>query len=67
MIFQENAHFSISEILISAIEQMKWKHVIAPPNSSDLEDGDSDEEIQRLKQRIRIRRRERMKEVSFFL
>ncbi|CAE1257261.1 RUBCN [Acanthosepion pharaonis] len=59
---RENAHFSISEILISAIEQMKWKHVIAPPNSSDLEDGDSDEEIQRLKQRIRIRRRERMKE-----
>lgn len=59
---RENAHFSISEILISAIEQMKWKHVISPRRISDNEEGDSDEEIQHLKQRIRIRRHERMRE-----
>ena len=27
---QENAHFSISEALIAAIEQMKWNHLISP-------------------------------------
>ncbi|GAB1605391.1 run domain Beclin-1-interacting and cysteine-rich domain-containing protein-like isoform X1 [Argonauta hians] len=59
---RENAHFSISEILIAAIEQMKWKHVISPRRISDNEEGDSDEEIQHLKQRIRIRRHERMRE-----
>ncbi len=67
--FQENAHFSISEALIAAIEQMKWNQVIRPHlgSGADPEDpieGDSDEEIQELKQRIRIRRRERLKEVS---
>ncbi len=63
-LLQENAHFSISEALIAAIEQMKWNQVIRPQQVIDHEDGDSDEEIQELKQRIRIRRRERLKEVS---
>ncbi|XP_067669768.1 run domain Beclin-1-interacting and cysteine-rich domain-containing protein-like isoform X1 [Haliotis asinina] len=59
---KENAHFSISEALIAAIEQMKWNHVISPARKdSDIEE-ESDEEIQELKQRIRIRRRERQKE-----
>ncbi|XP_013409289.1 run domain Beclin-1-interacting and cysteine-rich domain-containing protein-like [Lingula anatina] len=59
---KENAHFSISEALIAAIEQMKWNQVIRPFRESDEEEADSDEEIQQLKQRIRIRRRERLKE-----
>ncbi|XP_064615780.1 run domain Beclin-1-interacting and cysteine-rich domain-containing protein-like [Liolophura sinensis] len=59
---KENAHFSISEALIAAIEQMKWNHVLTPRSASDHEEGDSDEEIQELKQRIRIRRRERLHE-----
>ncbi|KAK3608749.1 hypothetical protein CHS0354_027072 [Potamilus streckersoni] len=60
---KENAHFSISEALIAAIEQMKWNHIISPHKlTSDQEDGDSDEEIKQLKQRIRIRKRKRLKE-----
>ncbi|XP_041356237.1 run domain Beclin-1-interacting and cysteine-rich domain-containing protein-like isoform X2 [Gigantopelta aegis] len=59
---KENAHFSISEALIAAIEQMKWNHIISPSQPGIDPDEDSDEEIQQLKQRIRIRRRERMKE-----
>ena len=64
---QENAHFSISEALIAAIEQMKWNHLISPKDkpSWEPEDGESDEEIQELKQRIRIRKRERLKEVRY--
>ena len=62
--WQENAHFSIAEVLIAAIEQMKWNQVISPRRDSE-HDCDSDEEIQKLKQRIRIRRRECMKEVVF--
>ncbi|XP_033760801.1 run domain Beclin-1-interacting and cysteine-rich domain-containing protein-like isoform X1 [Pecten maximus] len=58
---KENAHFSISEALIAAIEQMKWNHIISP-HTHEEEEGDSDEEIQELKQRIRIRKRERLKE-----
>ena len=63
---KENAHFSISEALIAAIEQMKWNHLISPKDkqSWDQEEGESDEEIQELKQRIRIRKRERLKEVN---
>ena len=61
-VLQENAHFSISEALIAAIEQMKWNQILRPSEESDPE-IDSDEEIQELKQRIRIRRRERLKEV----
>jgi len=45
---------------------MKWNQVIAPRHDSDHDDCDSDEEIQKLKQRIRVRRRECMKEVKFY-
>ena len=47
-----------------AIEQMKWNEVITARDNSSQHECDSDEEIQRLQQRIRIRRRERMKEVT---
>lgn len=62
---QENAHFSISEALIAAIEQMKWNHIISPPERrrEEAEEEDSDEEIKELQQRIRIRKREKLKEV----
>lgn len=65
-ILQENVHFSIAEALIAAIEQMKWKQLICPPGSKDheQEEFESDEEIQQLKQRIRIRRKERLTEVT---
>ncbi|XP_064638641.1 run domain Beclin-1-interacting and cysteine-rich domain-containing protein-like [Lineus longissimus] len=60
---KENAHFSISEALIAAIEQMKWNHVIKPHVVSDIDEGDSDDdEIRELQQRIRIRRREKLRE-----
>jgi len=63
---QENAHFSIAEVLIAAIEQMKWNQVIGPRcDTVDHDDCDSDEEIQQLKQRIRIRRRECLNEVGY--
>ena len=64
---QENAHFSISEALIAAIEQMKWNHIISPHTDTRMEEPDeeeSDEEIKQLQQRIRIRKREKLKEVS---
>lgn len=49
---QENAHFSISESLIAALELMKYnlRH--------QEEEGDSDSEIQQLKQKIRLRRQQ---------
>ncbi|KAL4219862.1 hypothetical protein ACF0H5_020273 [Mactra antiquata] len=63
---KENAHFSICEALIAAIEQMKWNHVISPGDrQTDIHDDDeedSDEEIKQLQQRIRIRKREKLKE-----
>ncbi|XP_053404594.1 run domain Beclin-1-interacting and cysteine-rich domain-containing protein-like isoform X2 [Mercenaria mercenaria] len=62
---KENAHFSISEALIAAIEQMKWNHVISPHTGGRMEEPDdeeSDEEIKQLQQRIRIRKREKLKE-----
>ena len=62
-LFQENAHFSISEALIAAIEQMKWNHLISPKDKQADDEEDSDEEIKELRQRIRIRKRERLKEV----
>ena len=64
---QENAHFSISEALIAAIEQMKWNHVISPKErAADIEEEeDSDEEINKLKQRIRIRKQQKLKEVAW--
>ena len=62
---KENAHFSISEALIAAIEQMKWNHIIAPTDihREEREEEESDEEIKELRQRIRIRKREKLKEV----
>lgn len=51
---QENAHFSISESLIAAIELMKCN--MRRPADEAEEDGDSDSEIQQLKQKIRLRR-----------
>ncbi|WAQ98287.1 RUBIC-like protein [Mya arenaria] len=61
---KENAHFSISEALIAAIEQMKWNHLIGTGEGSvQLEEpDDSDEEIKQLQQRIRIRKRQKLKE-----
>lgn len=52
---QENAHFSISESLIAAIELMKYnlRH-----QEEGEEEGDSDSEIQQLKQKIRLRRQQ---------
>ncbi|XP_030071923.1 run domain Beclin-1-interacting and cysteine-rich domain-containing protein isoform X2 [Microcaecilia unicolor] len=54
---KENAHFSISESLIAAIELMKC-NMISRQLREDDEDDDSDKEIQELKQKIRMRRKE---------
>ncbi|TSK53810.1 Run domain Beclin-1-interacting and cysteine-rich domain-containing protein [Bagarius yarrelli] len=51
---KENAHFSISESLIAAIELMKCKMKVEEAD----EDEDSDCEIQQLKQKIRQRRQQ---------
>ncbi|XP_026862680.2 run domain Beclin-1-interacting and cysteine-rich domain-containing protein isoform X2 [Electrophorus electricus] len=53
---KENAHFSISESLISAIELMKCNMCRRAEEAE--EDGDSDCEIQQLKQKIRLRRQQ---------
>ncbi|XP_061171620.1 run domain Beclin-1-interacting and cysteine-rich domain-containing protein-like [Saccostrea echinata] len=63
---KENAHFSISEALIAAIEQMKWNHVISPKVREDPDEEDSDEEINKLKQRIRIRKQQKLREKAKF-
>ncbi|KAJ8867204.1 hypothetical protein PR048_030999, partial [Dryococelus australis] len=58
---RENAHFSISEAMIAAIEQVKCNRQLRMA----IEEGDgeeSDEEINHLKQRIRLRRRQRQEE-----
>ncbi|KFM58798.1 Run domain Beclin-1 interacting and cystein-rich containing protein, partial [Stegodyphus mimosarum] len=55
---RENAHFCISEALIAAIEHMKCSQV----QKVVEEEEESDEEIRKLTQRIRIRRRERQRE-----
>lgn len=52
---QENAHFSISESLIAAIELMKCNMM---NRQLEEEEEDSDKEIQELKQKIRIRRQQ---------
>lgn len=52
---QENAHFSISESLIAAIELMKCNMM---SRQMEEEEEDSDKEIQELKQKIRIRRQQ---------
>ncbi|XP_053285743.1 run domain Beclin-1-interacting and cysteine-rich domain-containing protein isoform X1 [Pleuronectes platessa] len=51
---KENAHFSISESLIAAIELMKCN--LRRREEEGEEEGDSDCEIQQLKQKIRLRR-----------
>lgn len=51
---KENAHFSISESLIAAIELMKCNMRRRAEEAE--EEGDSDSEIQKLKQKIRLRR-----------
>lgn len=53
---QENAHFSISESLIAAIELMKYN--LRHQEEEGEEEGDSDSEIQQLKQKIRLRRQQ---------
>ncbi|KAF1412069.1 Run domain Beclin-1-interacting and cysteine-rich domain-containing protein, partial [Spheniscus humboldti] len=52
---KENAHFSISESLIAAIELMKCNMMT---RQLEEEEEDSDKEIQELKQKIRIRRQQ---------
>ncbi|XP_076135330.1 run domain Beclin-1-interacting and cysteine-rich domain-containing protein isoform X2 [Alosa pseudoharengus] len=52
---KENAHFSISESLIAAIELMKCN---VRRQQEAEEEGDSDNEIQQLKQKIRLRRQQ---------
>lgn len=53
---RENAHFSISEAMISVIEQIKWKRGL---KLDEEQVEESDEEINNLKQRIRLRRRQK--------
>ncbi|XP_024134429.1 run domain Beclin-1-interacting and cysteine-rich domain-containing protein isoform X1 [Oryzias melastigma] len=53
---KENAHFSISESLIAAIELMKYN--LLRQEEECEEEGDSDSEIQQLKQKIRLRRQQ---------
>ncbi|XP_072294007.1 run domain Beclin-1-interacting and cysteine-rich domain-containing protein isoform X2 [Eucyclogobius newberryi] len=53
---KENAHFSISESLIAAIELMKYN--LWRQEEEREEEGDSDSEIQQLKQKIRLRRQQ---------
>ncbi|XP_069558343.1 run domain Beclin-1-interacting and cysteine-rich domain-containing protein isoform X3 [Brachyistius frenatus] len=53
---KENAHFSISESLIAAIELMKYN--LRRREEEGEEEGDSDCEIQQLKQKIRLRRQQ---------
>ncbi|KAM4629565.1 run domain Beclin-1-interacting and cysteine-rich domain-containing protein isoform 2-T2 [Polymixia lowei] len=53
---KENAHFSISESLIAAIELMKCN--MRRREEEAEEEGDSDCEIQQLKQKIRLRRQQ---------
>ncbi|XP_074157600.1 run domain Beclin-1-interacting and cysteine-rich domain-containing protein isoform X1 [Sminthopsis crassicaudata] len=53
---KENAHFSISESLIAAIELMKCN--MMNQHLDEEEEDDSDKEIQELKQKIRLRRQQ---------
>lgn len=56
---RENAHFSVSEAMIAAIEQVKCNRQWRLMEEATEE---SDEEINSLKQRIRLRRRQRQEE-----
>lgn len=58
---RENAHFSVCEAMIAAIEQVKCNR-LQRRLLDDVADDESDEEINRLKQRIRLRRRQRQEE-----
>ncbi|XP_034371506.1 run domain Beclin-1-interacting and cysteine-rich domain-containing protein isoform X3 [Arvicanthis niloticus] len=55
---KENAHFSISESLIAAIELMKCNMMSQCLEEEEAEEEDSDREIQELKQKIRLRRQQ---------
>ncbi|XP_021571005.1 run domain Beclin-1-interacting and cysteine-rich domain-containing protein isoform X2 [Carlito syrichta] len=55
---KENAHFSISESLIAAIELMKCNMMNQCLEEEEMEEEDSDREIQELKQKIRLRRQQ---------
>ncbi|XP_042178841.1 run domain Beclin-1-interacting and cysteine-rich domain-containing protein isoform X4 [Oncorhynchus tshawytscha] len=55
---KENAHFSISESLIAAIELMKCNLRRRVVVEDEEEGDDSDSEIRQLKQKIRLRRRQ---------
>ncbi|XP_011383574.1 run domain Beclin-1-interacting and cysteine-rich domain-containing protein isoform X2 [Pteropus vampyrus] len=55
---KENAHFSISESLIAAIELMKCNMMSQCLEEEEEEGEDSDTEIQELKQKIRLRRQQ---------
>ncbi|XP_025846019.1 run domain Beclin-1-interacting and cysteine-rich domain-containing protein isoform X30 [Vulpes vulpes] len=55
---KENAHFSISESLIAAIELMKCNMMSQCLEEEEEEEEDSDREIQELKQKIRLRRQQ---------
>ncbi|XP_054933587.1 run domain Beclin-1-interacting and cysteine-rich domain-containing protein-like isoform X4 [Dermacentor andersoni] len=57
---RENAHIYVSEALIAAFEQMRCSRAVRVAEDDD-QDG-SDEEIACLRQRIRIRRKERLRE-----
>ncbi|GIX85184.1 run domain Beclin-1-interacting and cysteine-rich domain-containing protein [Caerostris darwini] len=55
---RENAHFCISEAIIAAIEHMKCTRMLKIVE----EENESDEEIRKLTQRIRIRKKEKQRE-----
>ncbi|GIY73287.1 run domain Beclin-1-interacting and cysteine-rich domain-containing protein [Caerostris extrusa] len=57
-VYMENAHFCISEAIIAAIEHMKCTRMLKIAE----EDNESDEEIRKLTQRIRIRKKEKQRE-----
>ncbi|XP_066992565.2 run domain Beclin-1-interacting and cysteine-rich domain-containing protein [Anabrus simplex] len=59
---RENAHFSISEAMIAAIEQVKCNRQLRVAEERGEVGDESDEEINHLKQRIRLRRRQRQQE-----
>ncbi|XP_072048930.1 run domain Beclin-1-interacting and cysteine-rich domain-containing protein-like [Amphiura filiformis] len=58
---KENAHFCISEAIIAAVEQIKVKQVSKSPSDHESDD----DEIQELKQRIRLRRSEKKRAKIF--
>lgn len=59
---RENAHFSISEAIIAAIEQIKCNRKMSATRETNAVGEESDEDMYHLKQRIRIRRRQCLEE-----